>query len=150
MENIESNEFTILDLKDTPERVEELRALLLQQWASLDPFEGIHANLSVPAPLAVYQMSAEQLLVGGLAFSTYAKPRTTEIAVWVNALFIHPEWRGRGLAKRLIQRAELAAKKLNIVEIFVQSEFPQLYESLGWTPVEQGTTESTLRKMVSA
>lgn len=108
----------------------QLRELLESEWGHIDPFEGNHAEVTIPPPLVAVD---EQIsLLGGLTFSTFANPHKPEIAVWVNAVIVSPSHRKKGIASQLVQAAEVEAKRLAIYELFVLSDVPGLYQKLGW------------------
>lgn len=110
-----------------------LRGWFEDQWGSIDPFTGNHPGIAVPAPLvAVDQQGA---LLGGLAFSSFAKPNAATVAVWVNALLVAPNHRRQGIAAALVAQATTAAQNLAILELFVLTEYPGLYEKAGWIPM---------------
>ena len=50
-------------------------------------------------------------------------------------VLISPRQRKKGIASKLIEAAEVEAKRIAISELFVLSEFPNLYQRLGWQPV---------------
>jgi N-acetylglutamate synthase-like GNAT family acetyltransferase len=86
--------------------------------------------------------------VGGLAFTTFRHPEMEEASVWINALRIVPTLRRKGLATKLIEEAQNAASELGIGELFVQTEYPDLYRRLGWTELEKSSSGSILGRDV--
>jgi len=108
----------------------QLREWLEAEWGHIDPFEGNHAEVTIPSPMVA--VDEQTALLGGLVFGAFTNPRSPEIAVWVNALLISPAHRKKGIASRLVQAAEGEAKRMAIDELFVLSEYPDLYQKLGW------------------
>ena len=124
--------------------LQPLRTRLELEWGKIDPFEGTHPEVVVPAPLILLDETG--LLAGGLAFSTFENPLKQEISVWVNALLVEPAHRGAGYASKLVQVAEAEAIKLDIEKLFVQSGFPDLYQKLGWSLIETSGSDAVLGK----
>jgi len=108
----------------------QLREWLESEWGHIDPFEGNHAEVTIPSP--VIAVDEQTSLLGGLVFGTFANPHKPDIAVWVNAVIVSPAHRKKGIASRLVQAAEREAKRLAIDELFVLSDVPGLYQKLAW------------------
>ena len=108
----------------------QLRKWLESEWGHIDPFEGNHAEVTIPSP--VVAVDEQTSLLGGLIFGAFAKPGKPDIAVWVNAVIVSPVHRKKGIASQLLQAAEGEAKRLAIGELFVLSDVPGLYQKLGW------------------
>ena len=129
----------------------QLREWLESEWGGIDPFEGNHLEITIPLP--VVAVDEQTSLLGGLIFGSFAKPDSAEIGVWVNAVLTSPTHRKKGIASQLIQSAEVEAKRLAIDELFVLSEYPGLYQKLGWHYVglDSSRNETILTKsLVSA
>ena len=112
-----------------PVHLAQLREWFISEWAEVDPFEVSHEGLQVPSPIVITE---NDRLLGGLSFTWAQKPNVAEMAIWINAVLVSPEYRGMGLASQLIQAAESEAKNSGVNELFVYSEFPRLYQKLGW------------------
>ena len=114
--------FTILNSKQAPDLVNQLRKWFEQEWGELDPIVGD----KFPEPLLAIDEAGE--LIGGLAFTTAPEPAGLGAGVWINALLVAPEHRGRGIASKLIQAAEsLARDNINSKRLFVYTDVPALY-----------------------
>lgn len=128
----------------------ELRGWFEAEWGTVDPFEGNHPQLRVPSP--VVAIDDQESLVGGLSFTSASKPASEEtsdeIGVWINLVLVSPSQRKKGIASRLVQSAQLQASNMGIPELFVFSEFPWLYQKLGWQVVgNQIHSETVLHKV---
>jgi GNAT superfamily N-acetyltransferase len=110
-----------------------LRKWFESEWGDVDPFEGIYPEIVIPRPIVAVDHQAS--LLGGLAFTSAFKPQSTDIGVWINMVLISPRQRKKGIASKLIEVAEVEAKRIAISELFVLSEFPNLYKRLGWQSV---------------
>ena len=126
--------------------LQPLRARLELEWGTIDPFEGSDVDVIVPSPL--FLITEKGQLVGGLAFSSFANPNKEEASVWINALLVEPEYRGKGYASKLIQKAEAEAVKVGIPELFVLSEFSGLYRKQGWSVIQTSGSDSVLAKLL--
>ena len=52
--------------------------------------------------------------------------------LWINALYVAPQWRHRGVGARLVRKAVKQAARANRKSLFVYTDIPTFYESLGW------------------
>ena len=127
-----------------PRHLEQLREWFVSEWDEVDPFVSTDGERHIPAPIVATE---DNKLLGGLSFTFAPKPKSTDIGTWVNAVLIAPEYRGLGIASNLVQAAEDEAKRIGERELFVYSEFPELYEKLGWR-VQETDGESKVLKMI--
>lgn len=119
--------------------IKQFRAWCETEWGEIDPFDGNHPEIVVPSPLIAVDENTS--LLGGLAFSSFTNPKNIDIAVWINVVFISQDHRKKGIASQLIQAAEVDAQRLSIRELFVLTEFTDLYEKLGWQIVGLDSTK---------
>ncbi len=75
-------------------------------------------------------------VIGGLAYSRYQEPYGNSEVIWLNAVFVSPEWRGQGIASELINRGVNQVSELNQNNIYAYTNVAQLYKSLGWPVVD--------------
>jgi len=64
-------------------------------------------------------------------------------------VLISPAYRGLGLASKLVQAAEPEAARKGMKELFVYSEFPKMYEKLGWQIQESDGASKVLCKSLT-
>src|SRR3954453_19720695 len=76
---------------------------------------------------------------GGRIIATATLVRYDCHCAWVGMVLTHPDWRGRGFARRLVAQVLAIARNLGIASIKLDatSQGQPLYESFGFTP-EQG------------
>ncbi len=75
-------------------------------------------------------------VIGGLAYSRYQKPHHANEVVWLNAVFVSSEYRGRGIASELINRGVNQMPGYVQNYLYVYTNVPPLYQSLGWSVVD--------------
>jgi GNAT superfamily N-acetyltransferase len=138
---------SILSSTSAPHYLKQLRDWFESEWGQVDAFDENHDGLEVPPPLIV--IDDKDLLAGGLAFSSFSKPKCHEFSVWINALLVAPEHRGKGIASQLIHAAEDEARRIAISELFVHTGVPVLYQKLGWKIIERNGANCVLTKVTS-
>ena len=108
---------------------DQLQEWFIAEWGQVDPFSSNDIDHPLPCPIIATQ---DNKLLGGLSF-TFAKiPNSTELGMWINAVLVAPEYRGLNIASKLVQSAEVEATRMGEQHLYVYSEFPELYEKLGW------------------
>jgi GNAT superfamily N-acetyltransferase len=112
----------------------------LQKWFEAEWKKPFIFDEGVPDPLIAL---SDDVLVGGLAFTTYPHPERDEIALWINALYVEHNNRGFGIASKLINAAEKVAVR---AELFVFTYVPELYQKLDWVIVKAENENVVLKK----
>ena len=125
-----------------------LRKWFESEWGDVDPFEGNYPEIVVPRPIVA--VDHQTSLLGGLSFTSASKPQGTDIGVWINMVLISPRHRKKGIASKLVEAAEVEAERIAVRELFVLSEFPILYQRLGWKTVglDSPSKETVLKKIL--
>lgn len=119
-------------IEETSPFIAELASMLHSEWHDFKLDDLGILNPKIPLPLvAVFDGE----LVGGLAFSLFEEPGRHRKVVWVNAVYVCKEFRGKGLASQLIRCAQ---RQFNRSEswLYVYTSIPNLYQSLGWFEVD--------------
>ncbi|EMK3512026.1 GNAT family N-acetyltransferase [Vibrio parahaemolyticus] len=75
-------------------------------------------------------------VIGGLAYSRYQEPYGNSEVIWLNAVFVSPEWRGQGIASELIIRGVNQVSGALQKNLYAYTNVVQLYKSLGWSVVD--------------
>ena len=138
---------SILSASTVPCYLAQLREQFELEWGAIDPFEGRHPDVVIPLPLLA--LDDQNNLAGGLAFSSFLKPNKGELGVWINALLIEPKYRRLGIASQLIHAADVEAKGIGIMELFVYTDISDLYQKLGWHVIETAGANSVLTKVLA-
>lgn len=136
----------VVNSKQKPEHLQELRELLLSEWKKVDAFEGNEFRSNPPLPLLALE---GDLLIGGLSFTWYCPEGFSDIKLWINTVFVKPEYRGKGVASTLIKEAAAVAVKTKESKLFAFTEIPQLYLPLGWTQVSNNGKDYVLQTKLS-
>jgi GNAT superfamily N-acetyltransferase len=124
----------------------ELTDLFRAAWAE---FESLEASVKdCPDPIAA--LNASGRAIGGLAFRRARTPNGSN-QLWINALYVDPDFRGKGVASQLIKHAERVAERYATDSfLYVYTEYPQLYEPIGWQRVTSDSEHPVLRRQVSS
>ncbi len=117
----------VSDINSNYSRV--LYELLVNEWPNLSPFQSVVLGLEVPKPIVAL---ANNHVVGGLSFTRYDAPDSNKITTWINALYVSPKYRKRGIAKQLIYAARKSSQTL-----YALTEHPDLYTNAGWQYVKR-------------
>ncbi len=75
-------------------------------------------------------------VIGGLAYSRFQEPHQNHDLTWLNAVFVSSEYRGRGIASELINRGVNQMPGYDQNYLYVYTNVPPLYQSLGWSVVD--------------
>lgn len=90
-----------------------------------------------PAPHSA--LSKSDLLMGGLTRTTYPRPDGRHSGMWINALFVAPEFQGQGKPLKLVRAAEVETSAQGIPDLFVYMDVPHDYQNHSWfVPGEHG------------
>ena len=138
----------ITEAQQAPQHLATLRQWYTNEWGKDYSFAVNHPGYIVPEPLLALDEGNE--LLGGLAFSTFDWPEDGDTGVWINAVYVHPDSRGKQIASQLISRAERCAANAQIELLFVYTQMPALYTKLGWRLMGQTGTDCVLSKKVKA
>ena len=135
--------FSITSSNSAPEKLSKLREWFVAEWGEIDPFEGAHKGFNVPAPILALD---RETLIGGLAFTSFSVPGKEEIGLWVNTLFVDPNYRGKGIGKKLIQEAKAEASRTDAETLYVYTDIPKFYQKLEWETMDT-TDKNTVLKI---
>ena len=123
---------TVISSEIVPQYLDELRSLFVAEWESVDSFGGKAYGRNPPPPLLALESG---ILVGGLSFTWFRSEGDSEIKLWINAVLVKPQFRGRGIATSLISEAAQIASNTDEKELYVYTEIPDLYTKLNWQKV---------------
>jgi predicted N-acetyltransferase YhbS len=138
--------FSVISSNKQPRHLELLRRWCLAEWRKIDSFESSDKGIAVPVPLLAV---LDQKLIGGLAFTSYPVPGNNCSGLWINALIVAPEHRGKGVGSQLIMAAETEAKRVESASLFVYTSIQSLYQKLGWVELSTSGESSVLQKVIA-
>ena len=123
----------IIQCEIPSEQLLQLESLFRSQWTDFS-FTGYSAAL--PNPLVIIM---QETVIGGLSYTLFKHPNSEKEVVWVNAVFVLPEYRGNALASNLIAQSILDARHSDLEALFVYTDVPGLYTKNGWQAVDSET-----------
>ena len=131
----------ILELSKCPEFLNTIVDWNLKEWPKPDRSRGdVKARIfgsgtedQLPQTLVLEENDEA---IGYATMILYEKGRPMGQLHWIDAVFIKPEKRKKGLASQLIVAAEKKAATLGILELFALTDIPLLYQKLGWALCE--------------
>lgn len=120
---------TVFECESDSPFVEPLEALFQQSWADFTFLKSDAFSSDLPP---VFAALVGEKLAGGLSFTRHQAPNSEQDAIWVNALSVLPEYRGRGIASHLLQSAVESTTAYYLPFLYAYTNVPELYLSLGW------------------
>lgn len=127
-------------------KLETYQKWVSDEWGGEHSFDPPEGSPPLPSPLLAL---TEGELAGGISFTWYPDPVTSERALWVNTLFVVPHWRGNGYGLDLIVAAEQCAKEVaGARELFVYTDSPGLYRKRDWSTISQDESMAVLGKKI--
>ncbi len=89
-------------------------------------------------PIALIALNEKGELVGTVSLKSEDLDVRPEITLWLGGLYVAPEWRRRGVASLLMERAVVEARRLGLSSLNLwTSSAERLYTKLGWEVAEQ-------------
>ncbi|WP_336751910.1 GNAT family N-acetyltransferase [Aeromonas hydrophila] len=75
-------------------------------------------------------------VIGGLAYSRFKEPHRDGEVIWINAVFVSADHRGKGIASQLINAGVSQITSSSHDYLYAYTNVPALYQSLGWSEVD--------------
>jgi predicted N-acetyltransferase YhbS len=140
-------EISIEYLADHSHFIDELAKLSWTEWQPIyrqrnQTFEHALKNYgertnTTCLPLTLVAL-ADHHLVGTVSLKFQDLDIRPQLDPWLGALLVLPDWRERGIASRLMQRAVEVARTLNVARLYLWTSSAEgLYRKLGWQVVER-------------
>ncbi|WP_227368894.1 GNAT family N-acetyltransferase [Halomonas sp. M20] len=115
-----------------------------EQWGSLYPEtsqeawqEELHRECGARGVPAVFLALAEGRPIGTASLVKADMEVRRELTPWLASVFVLPEWRGQGVASRLVRRIEREAQEAGVTRLYLFTPDQQaLYRRLGWKDKE--------------
>jgi len=75
--------------------------------------------------------------VGTISLVEYEMDIRTNLNPWVTAVYIHPDYRNRGIGSALVRHIETVAIELGVENLYLFTPDKQrMYATLGWKVIE--------------
>ena len=116
------------------------RRMIISEWGRVDSFDTENKGVKVPGPILAKE---GEEVIGGVAFTWYKKPNKKDVGLWVNALYVVPSQRNKGVGSKLLG---LAMKNIDLgYGLFALTEKPELYIQCGWSVLSQESSSYILK-----
>ncbi len=138
-------DITIVRLNTDSDHVATVASWTYAEWGHLNPaytaetwreaFRRECGDGGVPSVFVAMQGDRP---VGTAALMAEDMDSRRELTPWLASVFVLPEWRGRGIAARLIRRVEEEAVACGVDQFYLFTPDQQgLYRRLGWSDHEE-------------
>ena len=89
-------------------------------------------------PIALIALTEKGELIGTVSLKNEDLDVRPEITLWLGGLYVVPEWRRRGVASLLMERAVAEACRLRLSSLYLWTSSAEgLYTRLGWEVTER-------------
>lgn len=122
---------------------DQFKTWLLQEWGDVEQLPESNKQTNLPMPLLAFENGE---LIGGMSFIYYKKPGAVTKGVWINTVYVAPEFRSKGVASLLISAAEESIINTIESELYVYTDKPNLYKQLGWQVISEKEDHYVLSK----
>ncbi|WP_432757146.1 GNAT family N-acetyltransferase [Consotaella aegiceratis] len=138
--------YVISNLRERPEFCDVVADRIWQAWwkDAGHPLSRVHDHMQEmlderPLPFGLVAHEEGRYLGSCLIIECDLEERP-QLAPWVAAVWVDPEYRSRGVGRTLVRRGERAALDLghDAVYLCALPEKCSFYQDLGWRPVEEG------------
>ncbi len=151
-------EVEIIPLSERPEMADICAAWNFSEWGCQDTgctlqsvverYSQKAQNKSNDLPVTWIAM-CEGRIVGTVGLKDYAHPDREEASPGVSTLYVHRVWRGKGVGRLLMEKAEDEARARGYKALWLYtSDSVSFYEKLGWQQVDTVKEESFPGRMV--
>lgn len=133
-------------LADHMNFLEEIAQFHHAQWGHLNPSNTVQNRAAALEKLAgregipaIFIAHADSQFIGSAALVQQDMPSLhPELSPWLAAVFVKTQWRGQGIATRLVKHCEARAIATGIEKLFLFTESAsELYKGLGWQEYER-------------
>ncbi|HHQ4529702.1 GNAT family N-acetyltransferase [Aeromonas hydrophila] len=110
-----------------------LELLFQSEWPDFQLCDAYTENASLP-PVVI--AVANDVVIGGLAYSRFKEPHHDGEVIWINAVLVSADHRGKGIASQLINAGVSQITSSSQGYLYAYTNVPALYQSLGWSEVD--------------
>ncbi|MEZ9189035.1 GNAT family N-acetyltransferase [Vibrio sp. 10N.286.52.F8] len=111
----------------------EVEDLFQSKWSDFKFKDTYEENVNLPPVITALR---DNVVIGGLAYSYFQEPHQVRDVVWINAVFVAPQWRGQGIASELINRGVRQVSSTVQTQLYAYTNVMGLYQGLGWSVVD--------------
>jgi len=138
-------ELRIEYLADHPEHLPLLAAWHHEHFSAYNPdasLEGRIHKLESRSRKGTIPTTVVALLAGKLVGSASLVEHDMEsrqgLSPWISTVYVHPDYRRRGIGTRLVRHLEEEAKRLGFERLYLFTpDMRSFYETFGWTVLEE-------------
>ena len=134
-------------LADRPEFIPALAAWHRREWGHLRPEETVETRITklqgwcgrnaVPTALVASQ---DDVLLGSALLVPHDMDSRPQWSPWLAGVVVAPEYRQRGIARMLTERAMAEARSLGFSTLYLYTfSTEEYYARLGWTVIDRTT-----------
>ncbi|MNH01840.1 Acetyltransferase (GNAT) family protein [compost metagenome] len=123
----------LLHCEENSPYLAQLDQLFQSEWSDFRLCDAYTKDANLP-PVLVAVMN--DVVMGGLAYSRFKEPHRSGEVIWINAVFVSAEYRGKGIASRLINAGVSQLLEPSQDYLYAYTNIPTLYHSLGWSEVD--------------
>lgn len=110
----------------------------LPEWSRDEALEELLTHKqrrSIPTTLIAVENSK---MIGSVSLVLVDNEELTNLSPWLASLFVALQWRGKGIARKLVERAVEEASEIGISRLYVYTPHHEaFYLHLGWTVMEK-------------
>jgi GNAT superfamily N-acetyltransferase len=130
-------------LADYPHHTEQIAQWNLDEWpsiydGSLEKAVAYHAATATRGGVPTCLVATENnILLGVVCILMDDLENRPDLNPWLGALYVNPEFRGRGIARKLVEACMNEARKAQLDILYAWTKhLTPLFKSLGWNHIE--------------
>jgi N-acetylglutamate synthase-like GNAT family acetyltransferase len=133
-------------LKEHPDAVEKLAGWHYLEWGNFYPEENLQDFIAdlresmqgEPVPATWLLLDKEGVCWGSASIVEQDMTTNTDLGPWLASVYIHPDKRGLGLGRALINEAMKRCRERGLEELFLFTPGQEgFYQTLGWKTRKQ-------------
>ncbi len=130
----------ILPLQQCPQVLDDIAQWHFNEWQALYPQESLQdfrddlaTTMSGDILPSTWLLLVDDQVVATASLLRHDLSSYPQLSPWLANVFVLPQWRGQGLAKRLIRQVMANAWQAGLHKLYLFTEDQTgLYQSLGW------------------
>ncbi|WP_221798943.1 GNAT family N-acetyltransferase [Oceanobacter mangrovi] len=142
----------ILNLQQVPELIPTLAHWHLDEWQALYPFESLvdfendlRRSLNTDLVPSTWVLLQDGELVGSASLLDKDMNANEDLGPWLANVYVHPPFRGKGLARLLIKQVLQQADAGGFENIYLFTEgHRDWYQQQGWQPLRRHPYEGAM------